>query len=113
MTGDTDDPGAMSPQQVLDALDRQPRCVLGSYPTALVPLERFGRKVGREIYLKRDDTLGPAGGGNKTRKLEYLLADALELPVDRRVPLVSYLAINASCSPAFGPPKSHSVDPET
>ncbi len=75
----------MSPQQVLDALDCQPRCELGSYPTALVALDRLGPKIGRRIYLKRDDTLGPAGGGNKTRKLEFLMADALEKGATRVV----------------------------
>ena len=32
---------------------------------------------GPNIYMKRDDLLGLAGGGNKTRKLEFLVADAL------------------------------------
>ena len=34
--------------------------------------------MGRQIYVKRDDVFGPALGGNKVRKLEYLLAEALE-----------------------------------
>jgi 1-aminocyclopropane-1-carboxylate deaminase/D-cysteine desulfhydrase-like pyridoxal-dependent ACC family enzyme len=34
--------------------------------------------LGREIFVKRDDSLGPGLGGNKTRKLEYLLAEAME-----------------------------------
>jgi D-cysteine desulfhydrase len=51
----------------------------------LVRLERLCRETGREIYLKRDDILGPAGGGNKTRKLEYLLADAVERGATRVV----------------------------
>jgi D-cysteine desulfhydrase len=66
-----------SAARVLEALDRLPRIALGVCPTPLVPLERLSRDVGRPVLLKRDDTLGPAGGGNKTRKLEYLLADAL------------------------------------
>lgn len=65
------------PARVLEALDRHPRVSLGTCPTPLVPLERLSRELGRQVLLKRDDTLGPAGGGNKTRKLEYLLADAL------------------------------------
>ncbi len=32
---------------------------------------------GPEIYIKRDDLLGLSGGGNKTRKLEFVVADAL------------------------------------
>ncbi len=41
--------------------------------------ERLG---GPELYMKRDDLLGPAGGGNKTRKLEFVVADALEQNAD-------------------------------
>lgn len=63
---------------LLDALERVPRRSLGSYPTPLVRLENLSRELGREVYAKRDDGLGPAAGGNKTRKLEYLLADAIE-----------------------------------
>ena len=64
--------------QISEALEGYPRCELGACPTPLIPLERLSRKVGRRILLKRDDILGPAAGGNKTRKLEYLLADALK-----------------------------------
>jgi D-cysteine desulfhydrase family pyridoxal phosphate-dependent enzyme len=68
----------MRPDGVLDALEGVPRRSLGSYPTPLVRLENLSRELGRVVYIKRDDDLGPAGGGNKTRKLEYLLADAIE-----------------------------------
>ena len=78
MTAHGPSPGARSASEILEALERLPRRVLGAYPTPLVPLERLGGELGRRLYLKRDDILGPAGGGNKTRKLEYLLADALE-----------------------------------
>lgn len=54
-----------------------PREPLGFLPTPLVPLERLGRDLGGpRLWLKRDDCTGLATGGNKTRKLEYLLADA-------------------------------------
>jgi 1-aminocyclopropane-1-carboxylate deaminase/D-cysteine desulfhydrase-like pyridoxal-dependent ACC family enzyme len=68
---------AWSPATVLDALERHPRRLLGSYPTPLIPLQRLSRETGRRILLKRDDILGPGVGGNKTRKLKYLLAAAL------------------------------------
>lgn len=52
---------------------------LGSYPTPLQKMEHLTRQVGRgNLYIKRDDTTGPAFGGNKTRKLEYIMQDALE-----------------------------------
>ncbi len=53
-----------------------PRLSLAAYPTPLDPLPRLSAELGRPVYIKRDDSLGPALGGNKTRKLEYLLADA-------------------------------------
>lgn len=52
-------------------------------PTPLEPLERLsGELGGPRIYVKRDDCTGLAGGGNKTRKLEFLLADAVRLGAD-------------------------------
>ncbi len=52
-------------------------------PTPIEPLERLSRELGGpEIWIKRDDLLGLAGGGNKTRKLEFLVADALALGAD-------------------------------
>ena len=50
---------------------------------AASPLERCDRLSeylgGPEIWMKRDDAYGTLSGGNKTRKLEYLMAEALEL----------------------------------
>jgi len=52
-------------------------------PTPIEKLERLSRELGGPtIYIKRDDLLGLAGGGNKTRKLEYLVADALDQGAD-------------------------------
>ncbi len=73
------------PSRVVAALSEVPRCELGSYPTPLLRLDRLSIETGREIFVKRDDILGPAGGGNKTRKLEYLLADALRMGATRIV----------------------------
>ncbi|WP_334114035.1 pyridoxal-phosphate dependent enzyme, partial [Paucihalobacter sp.] len=54
------------------------RISLGFYPTPLVKLESLTKLLaGPEIYIKRDDLTGLAFGGNKTRKLEYLLGDAV------------------------------------
>ena len=47
-------------------------------PTPLYKLERLSREFGKNIYIKRDDMTGVALGGNKVRKLEFLLADARE-----------------------------------
>jgi D-cysteine desulfhydrase len=51
--------------------------------TPIEKLERFSTLFdGPTIYCKRDDLLGLAGGGNKTRKLEFLIADALAQEAD-------------------------------
>jgi D-cysteine desulfhydrase family pyridoxal phosphate-dependent enzyme len=52
------------------------RLPLSVTPTPLEPLPRLSQELGRKIYVKRDDVIGPAMGGNKVRKLEYLLAEA-------------------------------------
>lgn len=49
---------------------------LGFFPTPLHPLTTLSKLLGGpEIYIKRDDHTGLALGGNKTRKLEYILGD--------------------------------------
>jgi D-cysteine desulfhydrase/L-cysteate sulfo-lyase len=53
-----------------------PRVVIGHGPTPIESAPRLSAKLGCNILIKRDDCTGLAGGGNKTRKLEYLLADA-------------------------------------
>ncbi len=53
-----------------------PRLKLGIFPTPLVKLENISAKYGKNIWIKRDDLCGVALGGNKVRKLEFLLADA-------------------------------------
>lgn len=62
--------------EVQARLERIPRFPLATYPTPLEPLPRLSAELGRSIWMKRDDTIGPGLGGNKTRKLEYLLAEA-------------------------------------
>lgn len=53
------------------------RLPLAFLPTPLQPMQRLSAHLnGPEIWIKRDDMTGLAGGGNKTRKLEYLLAAA-------------------------------------
>ncbi|MDW8325429.1 MAG: D-cysteine desulfhydrase family protein [Anaerolineales bacterium] len=53
-----------------------PRYPLAHLPTPLEFLPRLSRELGVRLWVKRDDLTGLAGGGNKTRKLEYLLAEA-------------------------------------
>lgn len=66
-------------------LGRFPRARLGHLPTPLEPLERLSGELGVDIWIKCDDSTGLAGGGNKTRKLEFLLGEALEQGADTLV----------------------------
>ena len=66
-----------------DWITEAPRTSLGFLPTPLTPLDRLSAELGGpRIWLKRDDCTGLATGGNKTRKLEYLMADALAQEAD-------------------------------
>jgi len=59
-------------------LSRFPRIRLGHGPTPLEPLQNLTRLLGGpDLWIKRDDCTGLATGGNKTRKLEFLMAQAL------------------------------------
>ncbi|MCK5096803.1 MAG: D-cysteine desulfhydrase family protein [Desulfobacteraceae bacterium] len=63
--------------------DQLPRKSLGFFPTPLAELKRLSQYLkGPRILIKRDDLTGLALGGNKTRKLEFLIADALKQGCD-------------------------------
>lgn len=57
---------------------RFPVVSLGHFPTPLEPMDRLRRALGGgpRLFVKRDDCTGLATGGNKTRKLEYLMGEA-------------------------------------
>jgi L-cysteate sulfo-lyase len=64
-----------------DSLARMPRVALIDAPAPIQPLKRIEEVMGPalngvKLYVKRDDLLGLGGGGNKLRKLEYLMGDA-------------------------------------
>jgi len=74
----------MKPAHSLDSL---PRIALGTLPTPLVEAPRLraalgGRARCPRIFIKRDDLTGLALGGNKVRKLEFLIADAFRQQAD-------------------------------
>src|SRR5688500_17932262 len=58
---------------------------LTSLPTPLEEAPRLSRELGARILVKRDDLTGLAMGGNKARKLQYLLADAVAKGCDTLV----------------------------
>jgi L-cysteate sulfo-lyase len=64
-------------------LSKYPRIRFAHLPTPLEKLSRLSDALGGPtIWIKRDDCTGLAGGGNKTRKLEFLIADALSKGAD-------------------------------
>jgi L-cysteate sulfo-lyase len=64
------------------------RLSLGHFPTALEPMERLTAHLRQllpqvpNLWIKRDDCTGLATGGNKTRKLEFLVGEAIEQDAD-------------------------------
>jgi len=63
-----------------------PRFDLAQLPTPIHKLKNFGKLLdGPEIWIKRDDLTGLVGGGNKTRKLEFLVGDAIDKGYDTLV----------------------------
>ena len=60
----------------MKSLDSFSRVSLGVFPTPIQKLENISKLLHTNVYIKRDDLTGLGLGGNKTRKLEYLLADA-------------------------------------
>jgi len=64
-------------------LSRFPRLHLAHLPTPLEPMPRISQHLGGpNLWIKRDDCTGLSSGGNKTRKLEFLMADAVERGAD-------------------------------
>ncbi|MFV0298196.1 MAG: D-cysteine desulfhydrase [Hyphomicrobiaceae bacterium] len=64
-------------------LSKFPRIRCGHFPTPLEPMENLTKHLGGpKIWMKRDDCTGLSTGGNKTRKLEFLMADALAQKAD-------------------------------
>lgn len=73
----------MSRQQLRALVETQSRVPLGMWPTPLEPFPRFSRHLGGpRVYIKREDLTGLGLGGNKTRVLEFRLADALHQGCD-------------------------------
>ena len=80
----------MSGENNVDSLLREltniPRVSLAQLPTPVHRLENFAQRLdGQELWIKRDDLTGLEGGGNKTRKLEFLVGDAIETGADMLV----------------------------
>jgi D-cysteine desulfhydrase family pyridoxal phosphate-dependent enzyme len=72
-----------SPAEIRDRILRFPKKELIQLPTPFTKMANLsGELGGPEIYIKRDDLTGLAFGGNKSRKLEYIIQDALAKKAD-------------------------------
>ena len=66
--------------------DQFPRVALCHQPTPIEPMKRLTAHLGGpQLFIKRDDCTGLATGGNKTRKLEFLVGEALKAGADMLV----------------------------
>src|SRR5215813_9983538 len=63
-------------------IDKHPRALLQSGPTPIEHLARLSRKLGVEVFVKRDDLIGLGFGGNKIRQLEFYFGAALAQGAD-------------------------------
>jgi D-cysteine desulfhydrase len=70
------------------------RLRLACAPTPIEPLPRLSQALGVELYVKRDDLTGFAESGNKVRKLEFLVREALDQGADT---LITVGALQSNC----------------
>ena len=69
--------------EIKERIDKFPRKNLVHLPTPLQKMENLSEELGGpEIFIKRDDLTGLAFGGNKSRKLEFIIQDALDKKSD-------------------------------
>lgn len=79
-------PDTITTSDLIARLEKMPRFSLAQLPTPLHPLRNFASLLGGpELWMKRDDLSGVTGGGNKTRKLEFVVGDALVQGADTLV----------------------------
>ncbi len=100
-------PAHLDPPALLDRLSREPRAALCHLPTPLEAMPRLTAALGGPaLYVKRDDLTGLAFGGNKLRKLEYLLgaavADGADCVVTCGVPQSNHVRQTAGASAKLG-----------
>ncbi len=73
------------------------RVPLAASPTPIQVLPRLGRRLGLDLAVKRDDLTGFAESGNKVRKLEFLVREALDQGADT---LITVGALQSNCARA-------------
>ena len=71
-------------------------------PTPLYKLENLSKHLNANIYCKRDDMTGFAFGGNKTRKLDYLIYEAIQNGADTIIAVGAYQSNFCRIASAYG-----------
>lgn len=80
-----------------------PRLALANLPTPLAELKNLAKELGIERFLlKRDDLTGLETSGNKVRKLEYIVADAIKSGADTLVTLGGFQSNHCRATAAIG-----------
>src|SRR5437762_8153747 len=91
--------------------DRLARVRLGHLPTPLHEMPRLARALGGpRLFVKRDDQTGLATGGNKTRKLEFSVAEALRRDADTLVTLGAVQSNHARQTAAAARSEEHTSE---
>ena len=68
----------LSTQNLEELLKDIPKADIGFFPTPLHKLKNISKKYDVDVYIKREDMSGPSSfGGNKVRKIEYIIGEAL------------------------------------
>ena len=81
----------LTPAEIDKLFEKLPRFVRAFYPTPFHRLNNLSADYGCEIFAKREDMSGPSNfGGNKVRKLELIIADALEKGYDTMISMGAY-----------------------
>jgi L-cysteate sulfo-lyase len=79
----SDESEKISPKELQDKINKIPRIMIGHIPTPLDACPNLTRALGGpKIFMKRDDCTGLAFGGNKTRQLEFIMADVINSGAD-------------------------------
>lgn len=72
----------MRAEEIKELFQSVPRFCVGFYPTPFHRLKHISEKYGVHVWMKREDLSGPSNfGGNKIRKVEFILGEALEAGV--------------------------------
>jgi D-cysteine desulfhydrase family pyridoxal phosphate-dependent enzyme len=88
-------------ERMLPELERVPRLSLAITPTPLIETPRLAAAIGLDhLLVKRDDNTGLALGGNKARKLEYLVAEATRAGADILLTLGAPQSNHCRCTAA-------------